>query len=154
LLGASLVGAAACGASLRPAPAAAPVAPTLAARTTASAEAGIVRRFVDAYNARDLEALLGLAHPDIAWLSVSGDSVSVETRGAGPLRDAMAAHFASASATRSELEAVDANGPFVSTREVARWTSPRGPRAQASIAVYEVREGRVRRVWYFPSVRR
>ncbi len=32
----------------------------------------------------------------------------------------------------------------------ARWQGKNGERTQSALAVYEVEEGRVRRVWYYP----
>ena len=113
----------------------------------------VVRAFTDAFNRHDVPGMLALADSAIVWLSVSGDSVLVETRGREALARGMAAYFRSIPTARSTLEAVAALGPWVSARERAEWTAASGPRSQASISVYEVRGGRVRRVWYYPVVR-
>ena len=125
-----------------------------AAQAPAAAEPErVVRAFVDAFNRHDVPGMLALADTAIVWLSVSGDSVLVETRGHEALGRGMAAYFRQIPTARSTLEAVTALGPWVSARERAEWRAASGPRAQASLSVYEVREGRVRRVWYYPVVR-
>ena len=44
------------------------------------------------------------------------------------------------------------SGRFVTVRERASWTSESGEeRSQASVAVYEIRDGLVARVWYYPA---
>ena len=44
-------------------------------------------------------------------------------------------------------------GPYVAIRERVSWTAKSGRRTQTALGVYEVRDGRVRRVWYYPAVR-
>lgn len=63
----------------------------------------------------------------------------------------MTSYFRSLPDVRSTIEASFENGPWVTVRERVHWTGASGPRTQASIAVYEIRDGRVRRVWYFPE---
>lgn len=54
---------------------------------------------------------------------------------------------------RSELLEVNQTGPHVVFRERANWTGTDGQlRSQTAIGVFEVRDGLVRRAWYFPAV--
>lgn len=110
----------------------------------------IVERFLEAFNRHDVEAMLALAHPDVQWLSVDGDKISVETAGQAALRDSMKGYFASLPTVRSTFESTLVAGPYVTVVERARWQGKSGERTQAALAVYEVREGKVRRVWYYP----
>lgn len=112
-----------------------------------------VRSFVAAYNAHDVRALLELADSGITWLSIAGDSVGVETRGHAELEASLAAYFRRIPTARSTIEALTVTGPWVTVRERAHWEGANGPRSQAAVSVYEVRAGRVRRVWYFPVER-
>lgn len=118
-----------------------------------TAPEAVVRAFVQAFNTHDLDAMLSFAAPEIVWLSVAGDSVTIDARGAGVLREQMGAYFRRLPSARSELETVTTLGPWVSARERAHWTAATGPRSQASLSVYEIRGGLVRRVWYYPVVR-
>ncbi len=110
----------------------------------------LVRRYTEAFNAHDVDAMLALAHPDVEWMSVMGDKVSVDARGHEALRAAMEDYFRSLPTARSEVEGALGHGEMLAVRERAHWRTGAGEdRSQASIAVYEVQEGLVRRVWYF-----
>lgn len=125
-------------------------APAPAADT---APAAVVRAYIAAYNAHDIDAVVSFLTPDFTWINVVGDSVSIEARGPADIRAQLAAYFRELPTARSELEDVTVLGPWVSARERAHWVGARGPRSQASLSVYEVRRGRLRRVWYYPVVR-
>lgn len=111
----------------------------------------VVEAFVGAYNQRDVDAMMRLAHPDIRWMSVGGDAIATETSGADALRSAMVAHFSDARLTRSDLESIEASGQFVHTVERATWDGGAGYLSQCSLAVYELDSGLIRNVWYFPA---
>lgn len=115
--------------------------------------ASVVRAYIDAYNSHDIEKVLSFLAADFVWLSITADSVSVEARGVAAIRTQLAQYFRTIPTSRSELEEVSALGPWVSARERAHWVGANGPRSQASLSVYEVRGGRLQRVWYYPAVR-
>ncbi|MGZ8378657.1 MAG: nuclear transport factor 2 family protein [Gemmatirosa sp.] len=115
--------------------------------------ARVVRAFVAAFNRHDVPAMLALTDTAIVWLGIAGDSVTIETRGRRALGESMTAYFRSTPGARSTLDAVTTLGPWVSARERAEWQGRTGPRAQSALSVYEVRDGRIRRVWYYPAVR-
>ena len=126
-------------------------APTSSAPVTDQETA--VRRFVDAFNARDIDAMLAAADDGIEWASVDGPKVTIETSGKGALRDSMQKYFAQCPSCKSSLEWTKASGSRVAARERASWTSASGPRAQTSLSVYEFRAGKIARVYYFPVER-
>jgi hypothetical protein len=115
--------------------------------------ATVVRAYIDAYNAHDIEKVLSFLAPDFVWLSISADSVAVEARGVAAIRAQLVEYFRAIPTARSTLEELSVLGPWVSARERAHWVSASGPRSQASLSVYEVRGNQLRRVWYFPVVR-
>ncbi len=51
----------------------------------------------------------------------------------------------------SEIEAALLSGSFVAVRERAFWQGKDGEKSQFSLAVYEVRNEKIVRVWYFPA---
>ncbi|MEO8635743.1 MAG: nuclear transport factor 2 family protein [Gemmatimonadales bacterium] len=118
-----------------------------------SASLSVVRAYFTAYNAHDVEAVLRLVAPDFVWLSLAGDSVVVEARGAEAIRTGLVDYLRRLPSARSDIEAISALGPWVSVRERARWEGANGPRSQAGLSVYEIRDGLLRRVWYYPVVR-
>lgn len=115
-------------------------------------EAGIISTYTDAYNDRDIKAMEALMHPEVQWLSVEGSQISVVADGKADLVEQMTDYVASGSATTSKLEGGVSDGPFVAVREVASWTKDDGSiRRQSALAVYEIEDGLVRRVWYYPA---
>ncbi len=115
--------------------------------------AAVVRGYLQAYNAHDTEAIVALLSPEFVWLSITGDSTTIEARGIAAIRAQLESYFRSLPTARSEVEELTVLGPWVSAREHAHWVSASGPRSQASLSVYEVRAGLLRRVWYYPVVR-
>lgn len=124
----------------------APAAPAIDQETA-------VRRFVDAFNARDIDAMLAAADDGIEWASVDGSKVTIETAGKAALRDSMRKYFAQCPSCKSSLEWTKASGSRVAARERASWTSASGPRTQTSLSIYEFRAGKIARVYYFPAER-
>lgn len=115
----------------------------------------VVESQIEAFNAHDATALAELVSDDFVWLSVQGDTIDVAVQGRTALRESMKRYFESVPSVRSTLESAVATGPFVAVRERVRWKEDEGrTRSQASLAVYQIEEGRIRRVWYFPAVKR
>ena len=113
----------------------------------------VVRQHAAAFSARDMGALLDGVAPDIEWYSIDGGDVTLELTGRAALRDAMFTYFAETPTFRSEIEGAVVSGAFVSVRERATWQTPSGPRTQTAIGVFEVRDGVIRRAWYYPAQR-
>jgi len=88
---------------------------------------------------------------DVKWLSLVADSVVIEASGRGALKQAMQSYFKAIPSARSEIEAALLSGSFVAVRERAFWQGKVGEKSQFSLAVYEVRDEKILRVWYFPA---
>jgi hypothetical protein len=113
----------------------------------------VVAAYFKAYNAHDLDTVMSFIDPQIVWYTVTPDNTVVEVDGVTALRDGLVKYFKALPSSRSEGEVLGENGPWVSVRETAKWQSAPGPRAQTSLSVYELRNGKIRRVWYYPAVR-
>lgn len=113
----------------------------------------VVRAYVTAFNAKDLNAMMGTLASEFVWMSVSGDSLTDIGRGVDAFRQLIAGYFRAVPSARSELIAIEATGPWVTTHERTRWeAAPGGVGGQTSLVVYEVRDRRIRRVWFYPSL--
>lgn len=111
-----------------------------------------VAQFIEAYNAKDLNAMMALAHPDISWLSVEGNDISVMTDGAEATFVELAQYLGPDDNPRSDVEILKSHGNFVTTLERAYFVVDGEEKSQASFAMYEVVDGtNILRVWYFPS---
>ena len=110
-----------------------------------------VRDYVSAFNKREIDTMLSMVSDDIQWLSVAGDKITIETQGKARLRESLAAYFKSTPTAKSELEWVRATASRVAALERAGWQSKSGPKSQASLSVYEFRDGLITRVYYYPA---
>ena len=119
--------------------------------TTKPAAEQTVRQFVAAYNNKDLDGMMALADDDIVWLSVDGDNTAIMTNGADAMREEMKGYFGPDANPKSAIEILKSHGNFVTTLERAYWMQGGEEKSKASFAVYEVIEGKVRRVWYYPA---
>lgn len=121
---------------------------------TDSSSRAVIEAHVAAFNAHDVDRMMRLVTDDVAWCSIAGDSMSTDVRGSGDLRAWLIGYFRSYPTVHSTLEDIMPLGSFVAIRERARWQSKSGvEKNQASIGVYEVRDGKIARVWYYPAVR-
>lgn len=113
--------------------------------------AATVEAYTEAFNAQDSAAMARMVTDDVQWLTVNGDSVSVETAGRAALVKAMDSYFASCASCRSKLVDVQVLGSRVSVIEQASWQVGDERRAQSSLAVYEFAGSRIARVYYFST---
>lgn len=131
------------------------VEPATATGTAAQPDTGpaaVVRAYVDAFNAKDLDAMIAKVAPDLVWMQLSGDSLEVGGRSADAFRQLLAGYVREVPAARSELQELHALGPWVTAHDQTRWNiDPASGDGQSSIAVYEVRSERIQRIWYYPA---
>lgn len=112
-----------------------------------------VEQFIAAFNERNLEGMLALAHEGIEWYSISGGQAHLETSGKAALSESLRAYFQRCPSCQSEISITGRNGHFVSARETATWERHGKRMQQASLSVYELEQGTIRRVWYYEPVR-
>lgn len=112
----------------------------------------VVKAYVAAFNAKNLDAMMAKVSPGMVWLNVEGDSATPGGRGRDAFQRLLAGYFREVPTARSELLAVRATGPWVTTHERTRWSAPpAGTGGQSSVVVYEVRAGLVQRAWFYPA---
>lgn len=120
--------------------------------TFAASNQQIVENFVSAFNQHDINTMLSLSAPDVHWMSVQSDNISVEAASHNELENAMTNYFSSIPNSRSELQQITSSGNFVQTTEQAFWSvNGEAEKSQCSIAIYELELGLIKRVWYYPS---
>ena len=110
------------------------------------------KQLLDAFNRHDPDAMAALVAGDFELFYVS-DAGQAELGAKGPddLRTQMTGYFASRPTVRSVIEG-SVDGPrFASFRERAISIRDGMERSASSLAVYEVVDGKVLRVWYYPA---
>lgn len=74
--------------------------------------------------------------------------------GAPPAVRCLVGYYESLPDVRSEISGLIQAGSHVAFREHVTWTAADGtPRAESALGVYEVHDGKILRVWYFPAHR-
>lgn len=111
---------------------------------------GIVRRYVAAFNAHDVEAMLSMVTDNVQWLSVNGDMITIETNNKEELHESMVSYFHSDTVCKTHLTHVFSTGTRVSALEVASAGTADGIQEQQSLSVYEFNGLLIERVYYFP----
>ena len=95
--------------------------------------------------------MAALVSDDFELYYVSGGDTTLGLRGPEALRAEMTEYFRGLPDVRSEALDTLVSGSFVAFRERVRWPGNGAEKTQSSLAVYEVREGSIRRVWYYPA---
>ena len=110
-----------------------------------------IRDYTLAFNNRDLETMLSLVSDDIQWLSIDGDQISEVTSGKTALSVELVSYFKQCETCRSRLENISATKNRVSATEIASWEANGQTRSQGALSVYEMKENRIVRVYYFAA---
>jgi hypothetical protein len=110
-----------------------------------------VQEFVASFNNRNIEAMMGAVDENVQWLTVNEAKITIETEGKKALRESMERYFRSCSSCKSSLEWVKKSGSRVTAMERATWSGKSGLKSQTSLSVYEFRNGKILRVYYFPA---
>lgn len=111
----------------------------------------VIRAQLAAFNAHNVEAMVANLAGEFAWFAVGSDSMTVEMQGRDAFRSSMRQYFGQVAGARAEIEGLIVVGDFVTTRERAYWYAGDQEVSQAALAVYEVRNNLIHRVWYYPA---
>lgn len=113
----------------------------------------IITAHVDAFNAKDVAAMAEFEHPDTEWFAVNGGDMTLEISGRDALSEMMKDYLKSNPNVTGKLRDWSINGNFISVTETASWTTKTGDeKSQSALAVYELENGLIRRVSYYPAV--
>lgn len=118
------------------------------AATAPTPAAALVQRQLEAYNAHDLEAFLATYSPDIEIFDIT-DAASPQMTGLEGMRAVYGEMFATMPNLRCDLGNRIADGAFVVDHEICAMSEPGDPPERA-IAIYQVEDNLIRRVWFAP----
>lgn len=124
-----------------------PFVPRASERTEAES---VVQRQLDAYNARDLEALLKVYADDA---QVFEHPSKLLGEGSAQLRERFTARFQEPNLHATLLKRMVMDNIVIDHEMVAR-TFPEGVGSIELIMIYEVRNGRIAKAWSIPGVKR
>jgi hypothetical protein len=109
----------------------------------------VVQRQLDAYNARDLDALMATYAADAELFEHPEKSLA---RGAAALRERFAARLLEPN-LHAALQRRITMGNFVIDHEVVTRTFAEGPGTLEVVMIYEVRAGRIANSWSIPGTK-
>ena len=112
--------------------------------------AAVVQRQLDAYNARDLEALLAVYAPDARQYEHPDRLLATGTE---EMRARFAVRFAEPNLHATLLQRIVLDSLVIDHERITR-TFPEGPGSIEMVATYEVLDGRITRAWFASGVRR
>jgi ketosteroid isomerase-like protein len=121
--------------------------------TADSPEAQTLRAYSAAFNRHDPAAATALLAPNVKWMTVDTDKLTVEGQGREAVRDWLTGYFQAQRDVRSEFLSLEQTGILLAVRGRVSWTAAGNQRVEESHAVYEVRNGLITNVWFFPAVR-
>lgn len=114
----------------------------------------VIKAYSNAYNEKDINALKSLMHANIEWLAVTGNEIEVHVSGKETLATEMESWFENPNLPKGKHRDWSINGNNVAVTEIAYWTTKDGEeKSQSALTVYELKDGLVRRVYYFPETK-
>ncbi len=111
----------------------------------------VIQEQLRAFNAHDANAMVANLHEDFAWFGVDSNVMTLEMQGRGNFFNSMREYFNGVPGARAEIEEIFVAGVFVTALERSYWLQGDGEVSQASLAIYEIRDGLIYRVWYYPA---
>jgi len=115
-----------------------------------STPAAVVQRQLDAYNARDLDALLALYTDDAEFFELPAKLLA---RGTAELRQRFALRFQEPNLHAALVNRIACGATVIDHERVTR-TFPEGPGEIEVIMIYEVQDGRIARAWTIPGAKK
>lgn len=111
----------------------------------------VVRNYHAALNRGDLLPLTLYVTPDVEWYTVIDGERILEVSGREALTEALRTYFARDLNASWSVDSVVAQGAFVAVRERSHWRDAGERGERVSLCVYEIQDGRIRRITQFLS---
>jgi hypothetical protein len=120
----------------------------------ATSEAVALRAYYDAYNRHDPEATAAFLAENVKWFGVAGDTQSLDGDGREAVKNWLTGYFNKLPTVKAEVLELRQTGPHLFVHERAAWRGANQKDIrQSAFGIYEIRDGLIQRVWYYPSVR-
>jgi limonene-1,2-epoxide hydrolase len=111
----------------------------------------VIENYMAALNRRDLLPLTAYVTPDFEWLSMVNGERVVEVTSREALADMLRVYFERNQNPKWRIESVSASGNMLAVTERVEWIENGSSQSRNSLGVYELQDGRIRRVTYFLS---
>ncbi len=104
---------------------------------------------VDAFNKKDIDRLVNNVADDFKWFYITSDTLLLEVAGKENFKKSMENYFKGIPSIFSEIKGYAIDGNKISFREKVSWDGKKGRVSQSCIGIYDIREGKIFRAWYF-----
>lgn len=110
----------------------------------------IVSEQVLAFNAGDVDRLVDQVSEDFKWYYIGSDTLLLELSGKEQFKANMSGYFSEVKSVHAEISEYAIDGNRMSFKEVVTYETVSGKKGSTSaMAVYEVQNDLIYRVWYF-----
>jgi len=109
----------------------------------------VVANYLGALNRRDLLTLTAYVTPDFQWLSMVNGERIVEVDSREALVQMLRLYFERYRDTQWTIEQAQASVNLLAITERFTWREAVGMQLRSTLGVYELQDGRIRRVTYF-----
>lgn len=109
----------------------------------------LLNQQVEAFNKQDTERLVENISDDFKWFYISADTMLLEVEGKEQFREVMESYFETVKGVHSTIDRYVIDGNRISFKETVKWQSRNCERSQSAMGIYEMKDGKIYRVWYF-----
>jgi len=109
----------------------------------------VVENYFAALNRRDALALIAYVSPDVEWFSMVGGERVQEVSGREALVATLKQYFERTAETKWKIEGVTATVGKLAVTERSEWTENGATQSRTTLGVFELDDGRIRRITYF-----
>lgn len=117
-----------------------------------SANLEIVEQLIESFNEHDAKKMAKLLSDDceVYYVDENGKAL-LASNTASALEKEMVAYFKNLPDVKSTVVQSLATSRFVSIQEKVEWQVQTRTFSQSSLGVFEIADGKIRRVWYYPA---
>jgi hypothetical protein len=116
-----------------------------------SSPEAVVRAYVAAFNAHDANAVGRRLAEDLRWLAIDGEQLREEARGRAAMVEWLQGYFQQFPDVRADMRYFSGGQRYVAVYECVSWSAAGAAKLQCAHGTYEVAEGQIQRVWYWPA---
>lgn len=110
----------------------------------------LLRRQREAFNRKDIDAMVADLSDDYAWYRVTPEGPVKAASGKAEVSERMEAFFKTVPYLGSTIDRSLVVGNYIVAEEKDSFQTPDGPKTQITLGVYEVVDGKLKRAWAFP----
>lgn len=105
----------------------------------------VLKEYFEAFNRHDINSLMTYISEDFKMYSIT-DTTRLDISGKKGLRQWLHNYFAELPKVSSQYDTLNSSGRWISFTETASWGQGK---SASSLAVYEIIDNKIRRVWYY-----